>query len=270
MLDIRELEQQWKRYKIKQYLNYIKIGGGVFVVLGVIIFTASTLSKDDKEDNKPKMVVSKQKVESKPAVNQVAQEQQKENPDNKTDKQKVEKSTKSVEETPKIAVANNRNYQNSNPDSNIQTDNRVKESRIEKSPKKESGMFLDIGEPESNIDNTPKEKKHKMDLTIITPNSKKIIVGIEKRFRATRSYDDALYLANYYYERKLYSKAAYWSLQANIIDSDGEESWLLFAKAKAKLGKRAEAIKVLKAYYEKSASPDARALMDDIRKGTKF
>jgi tetratricopeptide (TPR) repeat protein len=93
---------------------------------------------------------------------------------------------------------------------------------------------------------------------------------IESRFAFAKDKDDALFLARYYYDKKQYKKALKWALETNKIDSEIEESWLIFAKAKARLGDRVEAIRILQAYYDRSGSAKAKQLLGHIRKGKAF
>jgi len=97
-----------------------------------------------------------------------------------------------------------------------------------------------------------------------------VVKEIEARFPDTRDYDDAIYLAKYYYGKHQYSKAENWAMQANSIDSTQEESWIIYAKAKAKRGHRAAALRILQAYYDQTGSLRAKMLIDRIRKGKKF
>ena len=84
---------------------------------------------------------------------------------------------------------------------------------------------------------------------------------VERRFYQSHDVDDALFLAKGYYKRKAYHKAAYWALETNKINSNIEESWLIFAKSKIKLGKIEEAIHILKSYVKVSNSLKARTLL---------
>jgi hypothetical protein len=56
-------------------------------------------------------------------------------------------------------------------------------------------------------------------------------------------------------------------LSANKLDKNLDESWLLFAKSKAKLGKKQEAINILASYYKKSESAKAKVLIGQIKTG---
>jgi hypothetical protein len=64
-----------------------------------------------------------------------------------------------------------------------------------------------------------------------------------------------------------YKKAEYWALQTNRINEKIEDSWLIFATAKAKQGKKNEAMKVLRAYIDKTDSVRAKELYGRINSG---
>ncbi len=128
---------------------------------------------------------------------------------------------------------------------------------------------IENNSPEKSLDNTA-EHNSKLNMVISEPKSGSVIREIEKRFSGSKSYDDAIYLADYYYGKKNFKKAEYWAMQANIVDSIPEESWIIFAKAKVKSGHRVEALKVLEAYYNKTGSTNALELIDTIRKNKKF
>jgi tetratricopeptide (TPR) repeat protein len=93
---------------------------------------------------------------------------------------------------------------------------------------------------------------------------------IEARFQDTKDYDDAMFLAKYYYAKGSYKKAENWAMQANSIDSSKEESWIIFAKSKAKQGRRADALRVLQAYFDRTGSMRVKNLIDKIRRGKRF
>jgi len=62
-----------------------------------------------------------------------------------------------------------------------------------------------------------------------------------------------------------YVESEKWALIANNLDKNSEESWFLFAKSKAKLGKRREALKILVSYHKKTKSPQAKELIEKIQ-----
>ena len=109
----------------------------------------------------------------------------------------------------------------------------------------------------------PKPHK-KVPLKIKETTSIQAYKDVERRFYQSHDIDDALFLAKGYYKRKEYNKAIYWALEVNKLDSNIEESWLLFAKSKIRLGKKEEATHVLKSYLKVSGSQKARVLLKSL------
>jgi hypothetical protein len=101
-------------------------------------------------------------------------------------------------------------------------------------------------------------------------DNKTLVKTIESRFKVTKDYDDAMFLAKYYYGKRSYRKSEHWAMRANSIDSSQEESWIIFAKSKAKQGRRADSLRVLQAYFDRTGSMRVKKLIDRIRKGKKF
>lgn len=105
----------------------------------------------------------------------------------------------------------------------------------------------------------------KIHLDILETSSVTAYKDVERRFYQTHDTDDSLFLAKSYFNRGEYKKAEYWALQTNKVDNSIEESWLLFAHAKAKMGQKQDAIKVLRSYIGKSNSLEARRLLEKIK-----
>ena len=114
----------------------------------------------------------------------------------------------------------------------------------------------------SDKEDTPSKKIH---LDILETSSVTAYKDVESRFYQTHDTDDSLFLAKSYFNRGEYKKAEYWALQTNKLDNTIEESWLIFAHAKAKMGERNDAIKVLQSYIGKSNSLEARRLLEKIK-----
>ena len=112
------------------------------------------------------------------------------------------------------------------------------------------------------------EKPHKkVHLTITEISGASAYQEVADRFRETQDTDDSLFLAKAYYNQRNYKKAAYWALQTNNINSSIEESILIFAKSKVKLGRKHEAMRILKKYIKQTDSMEAKILLDKIKKG---
>lgn len=128
-------------------------------------------------------------------------------------------------------------------------------------------MTFSDGKVEDKQPSKPRVPTQHVDIEVTTKNSAISAHEIEERFRFAKDKDDALFLARYYYDKKAYKKALEWALETNKLDSDIEESWLIFGRAKVQLGQRIEAIRVLQAYYDRTGSPRAQKLLDAIRRG---
>ena len=98
-------------------------------------------------------------------------------------------------------------------------------------------------------------------------SSANYIETMKKKFSMSKNPREALLLAKAFYAKKEYSKSEAWALTANKLDSNKDESWHIFAKSKAKLGQRDEAIKILLSYYKRSHSPKTKALIVKIKTG---
>ncbi len=118
---------------------------------------------------------------------------------------------------------------------------------------------------EKIVDNIPiledtveKEKRKKINLNIIESSGLDAYNDVEKRFLKSRDVDDSLFLAKAYYRIGKYEKSEYWALQTNKINSTIDESWIIFAQSKVKLGQRNEAISILNNYIQRTGSEQAK------------
>lgn len=89
---------------------------------------------------------------------------------------------------------------------------------------------------------------------------------IKKKFHATNNALFSIKLAEKFYESKKYEKALKWSLITNEIDSKSEQSWIMFAKIKEKMGRKQDAINALNEYLKHGKSQKARSLLKEIKK----
>ena len=139
-------------------------------------------------------------------------------------------------------------------------------------PARKKGWKMTFADSDSaeNVHAESEAPSHHIAITVTQKNAKTSISDMESRFLSDPKKEDALYLAKYYYKKKVYQKALRWALETNKIDSNIEESWLIFGKAKAKLGKRMEAIRVLQAYYDRTGSLKAKSILGKIRRGKAF
>ena len=131
-------------------------------------------------------------------------------------------------------------------------------------------MQIVFSDSRSDAPPEPPSKAKKVTIKVTSKKNTDSVKEIASRFAFAKDKDDALFLARYYYDKKQYKEALKWALETNKLDSDIEESWLIFAKSKARLGQRIEAIRVLQAYYDRSGSARAKELLGQIRRGKAF
>ena len=114
-------------------------------------------------------------------------------------------------------------------------------------------------------------KKPKIDLKVSENHSKDSeVMDVKERFGISKDPMDALFVAKYYYDKNDCKQAQQWALDANRIDSTIEDSWVIFAKCKAKNGDRLEALNILKEYLKIDDSKNIHALIDEIKKGDMY
>lgn len=117
-----------------------------------------------------------------------------------------------------------------------------------------------------------KEKKRKIiqhkknHFKITKVSSKSAYQEVEKRFHQFHDVDDALFLARVYYHNGAYEKSELWALKTNKLNNRLEESWIIFAKSKIKLGRIDEAKHILSNYIKQSNSQKAKILLYKLSK----
>ena len=144
--------------------------------------------------------------------------------------------------------------------------NTMEEAKPERGDRIGQIIFQDKKEQVSKT----KVKRKNLLIQVTDRGNKNIANDIESRFAFAKDKSDALFLAKYYYDQNEYLEAEKWALEANKIDSNIEESWLIFAKSQARQGKRVESLKVLQAFFKETGSRNAKILIDKIRRGKNF
>ena len=237
MYDIKPLEEEWERYNKKRKRPFY-----IFIFIILLIAGVGTALKysdllplnTDKKSRKAKIKASDVLIDKKITKLEV-------------DREKVTDVAIPVNEI-KSVVDNN--------------------------PMDPGDVFVDRGE---NMGKTvksvsrpitveePKTRK-KIHFEMIDANTPSAYKEIESRFAFAPDPDDSLFLARIYYKNGNYRKAARWALETNKLNGDIEESWLIFARAKAKTGQKNEAIRVLSQYAKKSNSAEAKKLLKKLKK----
>jgi len=243
MYDIKPLEEEWEKYRRKKRKPYIVIGVVILILgvgaIGLYYMKEKGFILADRNNT--------QKVESKAVVfveNKPLNKLETKQPLQSIQIQPEEASGEIVEDLP---LSN--------------------EKIIRKKPRVKMNIVT-TEMPKVKKYTAETEKQHKrVHLTIAKTSGSSAYQEVARRFRETKDTDDSLFLAKAYYNQKQYKKAEYWALQTNSINSNIEESIFIFAKAKAKLGYKNEAIRILSKYIKQTGSAEAMILLEKIKKG---
>ncbi len=292
--EVQKLEKRWRRYRNRKILRISILSFlCLLVLLSPVVYIKrdklfgiikskeiqKTLKKDTKKvETKPEKVETKpEKKEAMPEKSAIKPIKADQNNSKKVVMEKNEtngqKSTLAHIATKKIDKKDsNETLKGSNvnrvltlntkfldhifKDNNPEPENIQKNSYSENKDKKRD--ISDEKPPQSKV------KKH----TILI-SSKKIdkIKYLKERFNETNKFIYAKLLSKEYYKRAKYKKALKWAIIANDLNSSDEESWILFAKSKVKLGKIDDAVNALSAYLKVNNSLRVKALLKKIKNG---
>jgi tetratricopeptide (TPR) repeat protein len=248
MYDMKELEKQWIRYKLKQsipwfillviFLLLILYYNNRVVVNKMILTYYTQISKNyfpkSSDKNETKIMESN---ETNTTVDSVVVKET-----NESNESDLNVSDEIFDTNDTIYEANS-----SNPFfSSIKTE-----------------TTLNQKSPEEKLEDEI-EKRHERKYVYIKKSSN-AYKEVEKRFSLSQDPEDALFLARYYYEKKRYKKAEEWAFIANELNDESEESWLIYAQAKAARKEYLKAIHILDSYLKKNNSLRARKLLEEYK-----
>ena len=241
MYDIKPLEEEWKKYKKKKRRPWFVLIFSIFFIL-LISFSFLNYKEIDflKFNDKSKIDVV--------TNHSTAVLIDKALPILETNQSKVNEGLQISEAKPMIVTSENGSME-----------------IVEDLPIAEDVKAIEETSEKTETVEKPRKKMH---LNIIESTSVSAYKDVEKRFEQSHDTDDSLFLAKSYYGKGNYKKAEYWALQTNKVNGNIEESWLIFAKSKVKLGRKNEAIHILTNYIKKSNSVEAQNLLNKIKKGT--
>lgn len=258
MYDIKQLEDEWHRYNKKRkrplyILLFIIVTAAVFITLyvnNIFTFKFDSLNLNEfmaknelnEQDLKSKEVIAS---ENKNVVSTIVVEKP------SFDKKIAEvEETNVVKESPIIILNKEpKAYDHANEEPVLEVSEAISEVKQKEVIQKTDEVST----------------RKKVHLDILETSSVSAYKDVERRFYQTHDPDDSLFLAKSYFNRGEYKKAEYWALQTNKVDDGLEESWLLFAKSRLKLGYKQDAIKVLRSYIKRSNSVQAKRLLEKIK-----
>ncbi len=276
MIDVKELERRWIRYKIKQYLPYslLVLSLGIAIVFIYLLFGEqknsivqqtkqqkslyTTAPKEiQQEANKSKEVTKPVEKKEKEQTKVVVVEEKNSTIPPKTQEQQVLRpSLNFLSSMKQRAVLPTQQEQENEPTPNVtlQSTTNTQTTKKKKEPKKEQKLVI------------TKKSSNKVKIEV-KKTSKKEIEEVIKRFKKSNNPILSLFIARKYYELGEYHKSYNYALLTNQIDPTIEDSWIIFAKSLVKLGQKKRAIEALQAYIKVSKSNNAKILLNKIISG---
>jgi len=279
MLNTRDLEERWLKYKIKSYIPYATIVLSSIVIIIVVSIFLNSNKVEKKTTLSPEIKVEKevQQVKIKTILTKATEAIEKTPPT----KEAIQIQKTTVEEVPKtiaiVSQGNSIKRQEASLKLSPSLDFMKKmqhsslpyyqeESAIEQESTSQIVEEVEELEIEENTDTTVVEEKPKK-ISIQRRDSTDDIRHIIKRFKKNNNPALSLFIAKKYYELGEYHKAYNYALITNEINSDIDASWIVFTKSLVKLNQKDMAIQTLKQYIEDSHSSSAKILLDEIISG---
>ncbi len=275
MLNINDLENRHKKYKLKLYVPYIVIFILVIFILLLAYFTMTNIynsAQADKIYAEQNKTVSKNSQGNSTNVSTVISATTTE--DNASDKNRSDKegqineisSDNKIIFTPSLEFM--KNIKLSSSKSSI-IDSQITHDKISLvtpaiAPVKKEEIIVDIA-PAQKKQTTKIENKASEKITINKENSD--IQDVIKRFNVNKNPALSLFIAKKYYQLAEYEHSYNYALTTNGIDSNIDESWIIFAKSLVKLNQRDKAIQTLEQYVSSTKSQNAKIFLDDLKSG---
>jgi len=257
MINAKKLEKKWYKYKTKGLL----LVSSILAILGILIYGGYYVLYK-MEFNFKTMPIESSKITPAPKVI---------NESNNTFSQKEEGEIEKVDNKesqlllkPTIPVIDLENEKLKDKEAKKQALIRKKGARRKRLVKAKPSNYLTAQELAvmSGKNLYVKKVSKKINFNKSSSNYMEIM---KSKFSKNKNPREALLIAKAYYRIGDYKNSEAWSLKANSLDKKLDDSWLLFAKSKDKLGKHEEAIKVLLAYYNKNKSVKIKNLIDKMR-----
>ena len=290
MLNINELENRWKIYKIKSYIPHVTILVSLLIIVTVILFVLNTNDKKAPLQKEIKKVIVQKQETPKPIIKKkikntikndeaikpiklVASEKKvKIKPvQHKEEKTQIITTKKNIKTKVLISPSLDfmKNMQNNTLGYYAQDSD---QERRKKAPKRvSSNQLKEIKQEQKKTINIIKKSTSsngtRKSISINRQNNYEDINHVIKRFQKNNNPALSLFVARKYYELGKYKKSYNYALITNNINNEIEASWIIFAKSLIKLKKKEQAKKVLQKYIDRSFSNRAKILLDDINTG---
>lgn len=288
MLNVNELENRHKKYRLKSYIPYLAILSGIIVAIISISFFLIYDFGFKKEPNKDEQIAQKKEIKQDDyntsiiitqEKNETAQEEETPIPEIAKEIPEIEEAVEVAEVAhEKVILSPSLNFIK-----NIESQAPITEETITTLAVAEEKKELPVQKKETAI---KKEKKDEILLPVIEEVKESIpvvekptsidikrrdeeedIKHVIKRFNINHNPALSLFVAKKYYQLEDYEQSYNYALATNELNNDIEASWIIFSKSLVKLGKKEMAIQTLKKYINHSNSSQAKQLLDEILSG---
>ncbi|MBD3798582.1 CDC27 family protein [Sulfuricurvum sp.] len=250
MLDVQKLERRWLKYKLKKTAPYIL----TFFAIAIMIITTLLWFNSQSPNNQPTAVHKEIKNPiSQPKPKALLQPQE-----NTT---VLEPSMGFIQDFEPYSLSETTPKHAAEPVQKQQVRPTIPASKPLQMP--EYSPTIKAPPPIA-----PKTSPSEHTLSINHNESKLDIEELKLRFKETSNVNLGLFIARYYYDHGEYNEAYNYALKTNTINSQVDESWIIFSKSLVKLGKTDQAKKTLQLYISHSNSESARSLLDLIESGS--
>lgn len=282
MLNTRDLEKRWLKYKIKSYIPHVIITLSIILITTSALFFVSSekqteiLAKEYTELEIPQQqtiaTIKTKPIEAKqtdikdaPSIASVMDTEIKVIPEPMPQTNKRVVLQPSLDFMKKIQDSSDGYYKKTPKVQTFDTAYVAPQTIHKKKEPKTTNTAVDV--EEVVVEETPVTTQKAKKIVIARETSIEDIKDAEKRFKKNNNPALSLFLAKQYYARGDYSKSYNYALITNQLDKDNEDSWLIFSRSLVKLGKTKLAKKALNEYIKFSHSSNAELLLDDITTG---
>lgn len=260
--DFIELEKKYNLYKRKKNAKIYIFASMFFAVLVVVVISTITLNISNPKEN-----IAENEIKQSKEVSQVKPKQK------ESQIKPISKKPETINQNlakPKQNIPENSDIQigqlNLSP---IAIKKTIKPKIKPKKEKKEQIIpppteeKIVLNEQNTSMINEP-EKENKIQISTTDINT---IEQLKQKCNYTNDSNYCSKVAEKLYEEKDYKEAIKYALKANSNNSENEKSWIIFAKSKAKLGHKNDAIKILQTYLSSTPSKNAELILEKIKRG---
>ena len=302
MHNILELERQWRHYRIKKAIPYLLVS--LLLLISIITFLLlpdSSASKQNvvlinKSLHNPSLPTEALEPKREVVVESVAKSADIEEHKNVfietpsiTEIKKKSESTQTVNKhlmKPSLGFMKRMEKDQSRESKNnveqtssvLKHKQKVPSFKNEEPPHKKSTQ-KNLKKLLRSVENSSAPIKENINTFKTQPSSDKVISIVRQRdnkdlrdvinrFEKNKSPALSLFIAKRFYALGDYQQAYNYALITNEINSNIEDSWIIFAKSLVKLGQKDMAISTLNSYISHSHSLNAKLLLRDIAKGS--